>query len=342
MAHEDAGEGVRRYVASVLGVDAGAVASVRRFDDGNRHEVSRVDVAGRASVVVRVALVGGEHERSAAAREAEVLERLGGVGAPQLLDHRPSSPWFGDRPSMVMAFVEGRSVPFAEVAPSARRGLGAVVARVHAVPVEGFGERLGAGGDVRTYAAQRRRGILQGRAWIRDPVPPGDRSRLAAAADAVERSWDRWQSAPSFDAGVLALLHGDVAEANVVWSPEPVLIDWEFARLGDPADELAYLFDQAGLDEPARDDVWRGYASVGGHDPSASARVGWWQPLTLLGSTLWWVERWVRRTEADAAGVADPEVPRPADAYLEAYRSRLDRLDAARPGAPPPPPLSSS
>ena len=29
--------------------------------------------------------------------------------------------------------------------------------------------------------------------------------------------------------------------------PGPVLIDWEYARLGDPADEIAYLFDQNGL-----------------------------------------------------------------------------------------------
>ena len=49
--------------------------------------------------------------------------------------------------------------------------------------------------------------------------------------------------------------------------------------------------------------------------------------MTLLGSTLWWVERWVRRASADAAGTVDPEVPRGPGYYAERVIGRLDRLE---------------
>jgi hypothetical protein len=56
-------------------------------------------------------------------------------------------------------------------------------------------------------------------------------------------------------------------------------------------------------------------------------RVDWWEPVTLLGSALWWVERWVRRTELGTEGRADPGVPREPDYYFDHVISRIDRLE---------------
>ena len=56
-------------------------------------------------------------------------------------------------------------------------------------------------------------------------------------------------------------------------------------------------------------------------------RVEWWEPVTLFGSALWWVERWVRRANADAAGRVDPDVPRDPGYYSNQVIRRLDRLD---------------
>lgn len=125
------------------------------------------------------------------------------------------------------------------------------------------------------------------------------------------------------------LLHGDPAGENILWAPDPVLIDWEYARLGDPADEIAYLFDQNGLTAQQREAFWRGYRD-GSRVPRLSDvadRASWWEPATLLGSTLWWVERWVRRSDAEAAGVVDPAVSRDRDYYFDRLIRRLDRLD---------------
>jgi hypothetical protein len=56
--------------------------------------------------------------------------------------------------------------------------------------------------------------------------------------------------------------------------------------------------------------------------------------VTLLGSALWWIERWSRRADADAAGDLDPSAPKPQRYYLEHALHRLDRFDLAATTAP--------
>ena len=48
----------------------------------------------------------------------------------------------------------------------------------------------------------------------------------------------------------------------------------------------------------------------------------------MIGSTFWWVERWIRRTGADAAGVVDAEAPREPAYYLDRVIRRVERLEA--------------
>ena len=150
----------------------------------------------------------------------------------------------------------------------------------------------------------------------------------------MNSSWEEVRGTESFGTDDrLALLHGDVAGGNILWAPHPVLIDWEYARLGDPADEVAYIFGQHGLNAAQRAAFWRGYQQ---RTPSQERlqhlvhRASWWEPGTLLGSALWWLERWSRRVDADAAGgVVDPSAPKPASYYLERAILRLDRFDRA-------------
>jgi hypothetical protein len=55
-------------------------------------------------------------------------------------------------------------------------------------------------------------------------------------------------------------------------------------------------------------------------------RVDWWEPVTLLGSALWWVEWWVRRTQRDTFGAVDPAVAREPDYYFDDVIRRPARL----------------
>jgi aminoglycoside phosphotransferase (APT) family kinase protein len=323
----------KRHVADVIDEAADHVTSVDRFPRGNRHAVYKVaylDPAGVSrAIVVRVSFDSSPPELAVAEREARVLDALGGVAAPVLYDYRPTSPWF-DTPTMCMEFVDGRPTePSAASLPQIAR-LGSVVARVHQRPLGDLVALAEASPDMASYAGARLHRILETRAWARDPLPADARDRLARAADAVEASATVWRDSESFRADEgLALLHGDIAAGNVLWTPDPVLIDWEYARVGDPADEIAYTFDQNELTEDQRRRFWTGYRHGLGDQARVAHiadRVTWWEPVTLLGSTLWWVERWVRRTEADATGAVDPAVGQEPAYYFGQVMNRLDRL----------------
>jgi aminoglycoside phosphotransferase (APT) family kinase protein len=325
---------VRSYVADVTGCAPDEVAAVTRFEDGNRHEVYRVsflDASGVAEdLVVRVSLGDDGYERSQAEREARVLEKLEGVAAPQLRDVRLSSPWF-TTPVLAMQFVPGRSFELSAATSAETERLGSVVAALHALPVDDLADWSTGPGTIRSYAESRLKHVLHELPWARDPLPVLLRDRLKHAGDVIRSGWDAQRDDESFrTTDTLALLHGDIAFGNVLWVPDPVLIDWEYARLGDPSDEIAYLFDQNSLDTVHREAFWCGYRTRVSSELSLASvieRVGWWEGLTLLGSTLWWVERFVRRTEFRAAGTIDPNVPKDPDHYLDQAVRRLDRLD---------------
>jgi aminoglycoside phosphotransferase (APT) family kinase protein len=325
---------VRGYAAEVVGRASDQITAVSRFEHGNRHAVYKVSYRDGAEttqhVVVRVCFCGDPADCAQAEREALVLETVGGLAAPPLYDCRCASGWF-ETPAMCMQFVAGPQHDLGAASPAAIERLGSVVAWVHEQPTDTLVGPLAAPGDITSYAEHRLQSVLSGREWLRDPLPADIQARLNETADALQRRWATWRDAESFNTSEpLAPLHGDIVTDNVLWGPDPVLIDWEYTRLGDPADEIAYLFDQNGLSTPQKQAFWRGYRdSLGSEQRLAhvSERVGWWAPLTLLGSSLWWVERWVRRTEADTAGTADPEVHREPSYYFDHMTGRLDRLE---------------
>lgn len=83
-------------------------------------------------------------------------------------------------------------------------------------------------------------------------------------------------------------LHGDLTLGNMIWTGESVtLIDWEYARDGDPAEELAYLFTEQPVSEMMIAAFHEEYVAAGG-DPGATSRAAWYAPLVALDSALWW------------------------------------------------------
>jgi aminoglycoside phosphotransferase (APT) family kinase protein len=325
---------VRGYASAALGCSPDRITAVTQFEGGNRHGVYRVsylDALGSSeNAVIRVSYTADPAECVQAEREAAVLTEVGGRAAPLLYDFRLTSPWF-DAPAMCMQFVPGLPQDLTSAGTAEIARLGSIVGWVHARPAEDLVQVLSTSGSIESYAEDRLQSILSGLAWVREPLPASIRARLNAAADVLARGLDARRNADSFRTSrSLVLLHGDPAEENILWAPDPVLIDWEYARLGDPADEIAYLFDQNGLTAQQREAFWRGYGDGNGVPQLSDVvdRVSWWEPAALLGSTLWWVERWVRRSDAEAAGVADPAVSRERDYYFDRLISRLDRLDS--------------
>lgn len=210
-------------------------------------------------------------------REAAALRLLAGIpGVPRLLAHRPGL--------LVMTRLPGTPRPPAQVPSSGWRALGSALARVHGAAhrpdggcawwpasVTDGGEYVaGRLGDARALARQ---------AGLGDPaVPP-----------------------PPPTAGGYRPVHGDLTEGNIVWDAgAPGLVDWEFWRWGDPAEDLAYLAEANGLDDERLAAVLEGHGDAG-----AAARVPGWRPVVAAEIAAWWVG--VGRDD-----LAAPLLPRPA------------------------------
>lgn len=81
------------------------------------------------------------------------------------------------------------------------------------------------------------------------------------------------------------LLHGDLVEANIVWGSDgPGLVDWEFWRMGDPAEDLAYLIEANALPGSVAASVIEGYAL-----PGMAGRIAGWRPLVAADAGAWYL-----------------------------------------------------
>ena len=76
------------------------------------------------------------------------------------------------------------------------------------------------------------------------------------------------------DSGPTFVMRGDLV----------ALVDWEFWRMGDPAEDIAYLAELNRLPDPVLAAVLDGYAS-----PGVAAAVGDWRALTALDAGGWYL-----------------------------------------------------
>jgi aminoglycoside phosphotransferase (APT) family kinase protein len=330
---DDAGvaRAVRGYVSAVVpGCSPDRITHVRRLPPGENHAVYAVSLLGvdPNRVVVRIATSERARDCATAEREAEVLTLVHGVSAPSLYDFRCASGWF-DVPTMCMQFVEGDQRPPRDADEVMR--LGSAVGGLHALPSEHLTGWSDTKITLEAYLEARVTKIGEKLRFVRDPLPAAAQLRLRRVGISVEELLGRPEIRAAFESrDRLVLLHGDVAGRNIVWTPAPVLIDWEYARVGDAADEIAYVFNQNDdLDESLRVHFWRGYAAGRGGDASSALleRVTWWEPVTVLGSALFWAQSWVRRAIADEAGDTDGGAPREQGYYLEHTMRRVERAE---------------
>jgi aminoglycoside phosphotransferase (APT) family kinase protein len=318
------------YIAS-LDVDGGLgrVVTMTRFTRGENHAVYRVrcaDARGvERDVVVRISNADAAVDRARADREAAVLAHLRGAASPRLLDYRSGGPFAG-RAVMCLEHVDGHVEPLDTASPDRLADLGSAVRRTHSSPVDDLAPLLDAAPDLSTYVEDRGRGMLARMALVQDPLPDAMQRRFRDVAAWAEQMTDQLRM--TADAGTPVLLHGDVSAGNVLWTPQPVLIDWEYARIGDPADEIGYLFGQNALRPEQREGFWRGYGQA--LEPASLSRLieraANWEPLTLFGSALYWAELWFRRVHADATGSVDPSAPKDPAYYLDHVSRYLHRI----------------
>jgi aminoglycoside phosphotransferase (APT) family kinase protein len=201
------------------------------------------------------------------AREAAALGIVAGrPWAPALLHHEPGL--------LVSARLPGSPRKLVLTSRGDLEALGAALADVH-------GLRRAAEGGLPDWAEPARdlAGYRRGRA--------GDAARALRGTPEeglAEAAVGAGPGGADDDPVPFRLLHGDLVEANVVWGPAgPALVDWEFWRMGDPAEDLAYLVEVNGLPGPLEEAVLEGYGV-----PGMGTRIDPWRALVALDAGAWY------------------------------------------------------
>lgn len=104
----------------------------------------------------------------------------------------------------------------------------------------------------------------------------------------------------------LCLCHNDVHAGNLVRHPDKglVLLDWEYAGLGDPAFDLAVLVEHNALSGPSVSRLVEGYVAAGGEVEDGPDSLRHARALYGVVRQLW--ELAIARLEPDLAGRACP------------------------------------
>ncbi|SOC50963.1 Predicted kinase, aminoglycoside phosphotransferase (APT) family [Blastococcus aggregatus] len=235
--------------------------------DGSHRQLILRSGAGTGGVALRVEGVA----MGAAARA--------GVPVPEVVDAGDDGGAL-EHSYLVMARVEGETIPrrllrdeqFAVVRPRLVTELGAVLARLHAVPLDQL-PGVDPAGDPLTRLHTD---------YLGDgPPPPG----LALGL--------RWLAENRTEPGPESLVHGDYRLGNLMIGPEGLtaVLDWELVHIGDPLEDLGWLCAKVwrfgsplaagGLG--TREQLLDAYAEVAGWRPTA-AQLQWWE----LHATVRW------------------------------------------------------
>ena len=212
-------------------------------------------------------LIDKRGDQEAIAREAAALARLAGAPwAPVLVDHGPGwmrSTRLPGAPRAIAAATRAEAVRLGGVLRAAHETLRA--------PTGGLWTWAVGAGTLADY--RRRRAEDTERALAGGP-DAGLALRALRAAAPPEDPGD----AP------FRMLHGDLVEANIVWGPDgPGLVDWEFWRMGDPAEDVAYLIEANGLPDAVAAGVLDGYGL-----PGMDARAAAWRALVAADAGAWY------------------------------------------------------
>jgi aminoglycoside phosphotransferase (APT) family kinase protein len=235
--------------------------------DGSQRELILRSGAGTGGVALRVEGVAMAAAARAAVPVPEVVDAGDDGGA---LQHS----------YLIMDRVEGETIPrrllrdeaFAAVRPRLAAELGAVLARLHSVPLD----RLPGVDPAGEPLTRLRTDYLGG-----EPPPPG----LALGL--------RWLAENRPEPGPESLAHGDYRLGNLMIGPEGLtaVLDWELVHIGDPLEDLGWLCAKvwrfgsplAAGGVGTREQLLDAYAEVAGWRPTA-AQLQWWE----LHATVRW------------------------------------------------------
>lgn len=296
-----------------------SVRAIQRNEVAGSHAVFFAETTTQGECVLRVA-THPEHDL-ALELWAEARGRKAGVPVPKVLAS-VTEPSEGMLPFVIAQRASGAAAHSEELSVAERtaifRQLGIYAARIHRMPICGFGALRpdgndGYSGGDDSLAAWAERDLAESLEMLAAlPEPPVTSANVEAirALFAASRS--------ALDLPVAVLAHGDFRLKNVLVTGAQVtaVLDFEMALAGDPALDLAWLLHSDCQTEANQEALFRGYETeapeaLGENFP---LRLTWYR-LRYALIELWW---------AASFGDADPALERVEDS-MQALRSKLHR-----------------
>ncbi len=308
--------------------------SLQRLTGGANKETWAFDAVGGADalplIMRRLSADAVPSERTIEPDcEARLIRRAGECGVPTPRICHILEPRDGLGAGFLSARIAGetlarrilRNPEFAEIRPQLSFQCGAILARIHAIPVatlpplktqfacseldELYRSYRSFGGGSAVFEAAF--------GWLRDRAPG--------------------------EARIPRLVHGDFRNGNLIVGPEGVraVLDWELAHLGDPAEDLGWITINSWrfgmIDKPVGgfgsvEQMLEGYRSAGGEDIDVD-RVLYWRTLGTL--------RWglICRSMACPAQAGVPITVERAMIGRRISETELDLLDLLAPEGVP-------
>ena len=267
---------LRDFLAAASGDAEVALTNLRRVPGGASRETWAFDARFGSQGTTRPLILrrdpGPTTVGSDRALEFRVLRAAHTAGVPV-----PEVLWLGDDPAIldgqffVMERVDGEALArrllreprYAEARRAMTGQLGAILAGIHAVPIDdaALAALPGTGDEAPPATVELARYEQLYRALAPEPHP-------------VIEYGLRWLAARIPAPGRRVLVHGDYRIGNVLFGPEGVrvILDWEQAHVGDPMEDLGWMCVRAwrfgsplpvgGIGE--RDEFFRAYERAGG------------------------------------------------------------------------------
>lgn len=244
---------------------------------------NRVYLAGRddeqASLTVRVAALQDDPRLE---REAQVLSTLQGTATciPELLAAINDGP-AGFGTMLVYRYARGNTRPIQDVSLEQVQGLGRCLAHLHATSSDVYTIWPDLVPQSGSYAEcfRDRLAAIERYTWLQEPAMQSIYQRLTTRV-----LGDDWTG------NTFCQLHGDLGPGNIIWGNSGVtLIDWEFIRAGDPAEDLAYLLVEQAVLPAHQQALFDGYLAAAG-STGAITRLTAYLPVIAFDSALWWAD----------------------------------------------------
>jgi thiamine kinase-like enzyme len=190
---------------------------------------------------------------------------------------------------LIHEYLPGTPAPLEGVDDAQLKSLAVTLACLHAPRHNGYTawpEHRLVGGKL-TDLFRHRVSSLQAYDSYAEALAGGVDGRLPSLIETLE-AFD--SSDPIWDASDFARLHGDLSIGNMLWSEQGVgLIDWEYTRIGDPAEELAYIVTEQAV-HASMAEALRGHYEAAGGSTDVWGRVPAYGLFTAVDSALWWAD----------------------------------------------------